>query len=167
MTSTTGKLSGFSLVELIVVIGIISSIVFAGSLYFQHHLSQTLLKTSAQELASTLMLARRLAITKRKVHKVVFEPQRRIYWIEDEDNIKVERTVHFKKGVGPANPRLGKWGEENGIVEGGLPDNALLFYPQGTAEGASIYLKEEGSGKWYTITVTPSTGAVKIYTGKH
>jgi len=167
MISTTGKWSGLSLIELIVAIGIISSIILLGSLYFKNHFSETILETSAQELASTLLWARRLAITKRKVHKVVFEPKRRRYWIENEDDGKVDRAIYLKKGVMPADPELGKWGEEDGIVEAGVPDNAFLFYPQGTAEGGSIYLKEEGSKKWYTITLVPTTGDVRIYQGKH
>lgn len=149
------------------VIAIISSIMFLGSLYFKNHLSETLLQTSAQELASTLRWARRLAITKRKTHKVVFEPQKSKYWIEDVENRKVEGVGYLKKKIVTANPQLGKYGEENGIVEAGIPDNALLFYPQGTAEGCSIYLKEEKVDKWYTITVIPTTGVVNIYPEKH
>lgn len=166
-TSITGKLSAFSLIELIIVVGIISSAMVAGSLQLRHRLSETFLKTSAQELASTLIWARRLAITKRKIHKVVFEPERGMYWIGDEDNRKADKVVYFKKGIELANPELGKWGEENGIVEAGIPDNAIFFYPQGTAEGASIYLKEKRANTWFTITVTPSTGAIKIYAHKN
>lgn len=167
MISITGDCRGFSLIELIIVVGIISSVILLGSLYFHNHFPETLLKTSAQELASTLIWARRLAITKRKAHKVVFRPQRRTYWIENAEDKKVEKTVHLQEGVIPANPGLGKWGEENGIVESGTQDNVLLFYPQGTAEGGSVYLKEKEGKRWYTITVTPTTGAVNIYPGKH
>ncbi len=167
MISTTGNSSGFSLLELIVVIGIILSVTVMSSLYFKNHFSGTLLKASAQEITSTLIWARRLAITKRKPHRVTFHPQKKKYWIEDIENMKVEGVNYLKEGINFANPELGKWGEKNGLVEAGIQDNAFFFYPQGTAEGGSIYLQDGGNKKWYTITITPSTGVVNIYPEKH
>lgn len=167
MISTTGNPDGFSLLELIVVVGIISCISFVGSISFHNHLSETILKTSAQDIASTLLWARRLAITKRGTYKVVFQPDKGKYWIEDSKGNKVEGVAHLRKEVVFDNPELGKWGEENGLVESGISDDAFSFYPQGTAEGGSIYLKNEKSGSWYTITILPTTGRVKIYQGKH
>ena len=167
MILITGNFSGFSLIELIVAMGLISSIIFLGSLHFQSHLSQTLLKTSSQEVASTLRWARRLAITKRQPHKVVFQPQTGKYWIENAKGEKVEGVVCLKKRIKFANPELGKTGEEDGLVEAGIPDNAFSFYPQGTAEGGSIYLKDSEKGNWYTVTITPTTGGVTIYEEKH
>ena len=167
MILTTGNSSGFSLLELIVVIGIILSVTVTGSLYFKNHFSGTLLKASAQEITSTLIWARRLAITKREPHRVVFHPQKKKYWIEDMKEIKVEGVNYLKKRIIFANPELGKWGEKNGLVEAGVPDNAFSFYPQGTAEGGSIYLQDGENKKWYTITITPSTGVITIYPEKH
>lgn len=158
---------GFLLVELIFVLGIIVSVTLFGFVALHERFSQSLLKTSAQEIASTLTWARRLAITKRKSHKVVFAVKRRQYWIENEDGEPVDKIVNLKKGIIFANPNLNKWGEEDGIVEGGFSDNCFLFYPQGTAEGGSIYLKAENQDSWYTITVVPSTGKVNVYEGKH
>ena len=167
MTSITGDYSGFSLIELIVVLGVISSITLVSSLYFQNHLSQTLLKASARELSSTLIWARRLAITKREIHKVVFSPQRQRYWIENVRADQVEGVNYLKQGIVFANPGLGKWGEVDGVIEGGILDNAFSFYPQGTAEGGSIYLQDEGKKNWYTVTITPTTGGITVYPGKH
>jgi len=167
MTSTTGSPVGFSLVEILVVVGVISSVTLVCSLHFQNHLSGALLKTSAQELVSTLSWARRLAITKRQTHKVVFQTERGIYWIEDKDGARVEQVAHLKKGIVFANPGLGKWGEADGLVETGIPDDAITFYPQGTAEAGSIYLQDQDNKKWYTVTITPTTGAVIIYARKN
>jgi len=174
MILITGKLrlkssspQGFSLLELLVVLGIISSITLLSSLSFHRHFSETLLKTSAQEIASTLIWARRLAITKRQLHRVVFQTQRKKYWVEDNTGKQVEGVAYLKRGIIFADPELNKWGEENGLVESGILDDAFSFYPQGTAEGGSIYLREENGDNWYTVTVVPTTGKVRIYPGKH
>jgi len=167
MISTTGKkISAFSLAELIVVLGIIFSLIFAGSLYFQNHLLKTSLKTSCQDIESTILLAKRLAITKRKIHKVKFQPERGKYWIENSEGEKVEGVNYLREGVTFSNPELRKWGEKDGIVEAGYPDNAISFYPQGTAEAGSIYLKDR-KNNWCTITILPATGNVRIYWEKH
>ena len=158
---------GFMLVELIFVLGIIVSITLFGFVALHKRFSQSLLKTSAQEMVSTLTWARRLAITKRKLHKVVFAVKRRQYWIEDEDGEPLDKVINLKEGIIFANPNLNKWGEEDGIVEGGFSDNCFVFYPQGTCEGGSIYLKAENQDSWYTVTLVPSTGKANLYEGKH
>jgi len=73
--------SGFTLIELIIVIGIISSVTVISTLSIGNFLSQTHLKSSAEDIASTLRWARRLAITKRANYKVVFDTERGRYWI--------------------------------------------------------------------------------------
>ncbi len=159
--------SGFSLLELLVVLGVISSTVTLGYISFHSHLSETLLKASVRELVSTLRWARSLAITKREIHKVVFQSKRRRYWIEDKEGNCVEGLNYLKEGVVFANPEIWKSGVEEGIIESGISDGALSFYPQGTAEGGSIYLKDKRNEKWYTLTVNPLTGSIKVYEGKH
>lgn len=167
MILITGNRYGFSLLELIVVAGIISCIAAIGSISFHSHLSETILKTSAQDIESTLILARRLAITKREIYRVVFQPDKCKYWIQDSRGYRVEGVAYLGKGISFNNPKIGKLGEEDGIVEAGIPDDAFSFYPEGTAEGGSIYLKDKKSDSWYTITIIPTTGNVRIYQGKH
>ena len=162
------NLLGFSLVELIVVLAIISGVTIIGTLSTQNFLSETYLKSSAQDLAITLRSARRLAITKREIYKVVIAPSQRKYWVEDIKENRVEGVGQLKSGIIFANPNLGKMGEEDGIVEFGYwNDNAFSFFPRGEAEAGSIYLKDERNGNWYTLTIVPTTGKVSIYPYKH
>jgi len=49
----------------------------------------------------------------------------------------------------------------------GIDDDSLSFYPPGTAETGSIYLKHEDSGRWYTITISSTTGYIRVYPQKH
>jgi prepilin-type N-terminal cleavage/methylation domain-containing protein len=159
---------GFTLIELIVVLGVVSAVVFLGILSASNFLSRSRLKASAEDIASILRGARRLSITKRKEYRVVFDPTRRKYWIEDEEEMVIEGSHSLLENVVFADPDLWKREEEDGIVEFDDPDDdSFSFYPQGTAEAGSIYLKNEGSGRWYTITVSPTTGYIRVYSEKH
>jgi len=155
-------------VEFIVVLAIISGIVAMATLSIRNFLSETYLKSSTQDLATTLRLARRLAITKRETYRVVINTPKGKYWIEDAKENRMEGVGYLKSGIIFADPNLDKMGEEDGIVEFGYwDDDAFSFFPQGTAEAGSIYLKDERNGNWYTITIVPTTGRVNTYPNKH
>jgi prepilin-type N-terminal cleavage/methylation domain-containing protein len=160
--------SGLTLIELIVVLGVVSVVVFWGILSLGSFLSQSRLKNSAEDVASTLRWARRLSITKRREYRVVFEPVRRKYWIEDEEGMVIEGKHLLLENVIFADPGLWKKEEEDGIVEFDDPDDDnFSFYPRGTAETGSVYLKNKDSGKWYTITISSTTGYIRVYPKKH
>ena len=156
------------MIELMVVLGVVSVVVFLFILSASSFLSRSRLKNSAEDIASTLRWARRLAITKRKEYRVVFDPARRKYWIEDEEGMVIEGKHSLLENVVFADPDLSKREEEDGIVEFDDPDDdRLSFFPQGTAETGSIYLKNEDSGRWYTITISSTTGYIRVYPEKH
>lgn len=159
---------GFTLVELIVVIGIIGSLTVISTLSAQNFLSRTRLENSAEDVASTLRYARRLAITRKAEHKVVFDLRWDSYWIADKEGDVVEKGKKLAKNISFADPHLDKKGEQDGLVEFDIfDDDSISFYPQGAAETASIYLEDENSGQWYTITITGPTGYVRVYPEKH
>jgi len=156
------------LIELMVALGVVSVVIFLFIFSGSSFLSRSRLKNSAEDIASTLRWARRLAITKRKEYRVVFDPARRKYWIEDEEKMVIEGKHSLLENVVFADPDLSKREEEDGIVEFDDPDDdSLSFYPQGTAETGSIYLKNEDSGRWYTITISYTTGYIRLYPEKH
>ncbi len=170
--STTGSgnlpYSGFTLIELIVVLGIMTLTLALFAHLTVNFLAATRLKESAKDIATMFRLARRLAITERGECRVVFDSEGRCYWIEDEKGDILEKKHSLQRNVVFANPHLGKDGEKDGIVEFNSPDDsALSFYPQGTAETGSVYLYDEDMRKWYTLTLTSSTGNVKLYPEKH
>ncbi len=156
------------MIELMVALGVVSVVIFLFIFSGSSFLSRSRLKNSAEDIASTLRWARRLAITKRKEYRVVFDPARRKYWIEDEEKMVIEGKHSLLENVVFADPDLSKREEEDGIVEFDDPDDdRLSFYPQGTAETGSIYLKNEDSGRWYTITISSTTGYIRVYPEKH
>ncbi len=150
------------------VVGVVGIVIFWGILSASSFLSRSRLKNSVEDIISTLRWARQLSITKRRKYRVVFEPARRKYWIEDEEGRVMEGKHSLAKNVVFADPDLWKREEEDGIVEFDDPDDdSLSFYPQGTAETGSIYLKNEDSGMWYTITISSTTGYIRVYPEKY
>ena len=145
---------GFTLIELIIVLAIVGTVVSVSVPFVSNFLFKINLESSAEDIVSTLRWARRLAITKRREHMVVFDPQRGKYWLEDkEGNITGERHS-LQENIVFADPDLNKMQEEDGIVEFDHPDDSgISFYPQGTAESGSIYLKEKEGQRWHTITM--------------
>jgi len=166
MMLITGK-SGFTLIELVVVIAVISLVSFLAIFSTGDFLSKTRLQSSAENIAATLRQARRLTITQRKEYKVVFDLKRKSYWIEDKEGSIWKKGNKLEKNIIFADPCLGKWGEGDGIVELDDPDDdSFLFHPEGTAETGSIYLQSEDSKKWYTVTIALN-GYVRVYPEKH
>ena len=162
------KRCGHTLIELIVVLAVVSVIIALSVSSIGNFLSRSRLKNSAEDITSTLRWARRLAITKREVYRVVFNPKKRKYWVENEEGNVLEKKQSLEENIIFANPELYKEGEEDGIVEFNDPDdNSFSFYPQGTAETGSIYLQGKGNREWYTITIASTTGYVKVYPEKH
>lgn len=156
------------MIELIVVLAIISAIIAVSIPSIGNFLSSHRLKDSAEDIVSTLRWARRLAITKREVYRVVFNPKKRKYWVENKEGNVLEEKRSLEENIIFADPKLYKRGEEDGIVEFDNPDdNSFSFYPQGTAEAGSIYLQGKGNRKWYTITIASTTGYAKVYPEKH
>lgn len=159
---------GYTLIELIIVLAIVGTVISISVPFVSSFLFRANLESSAEDIVSTLRWARRLAITKRKEYRVIFNPQRGKYWLEDkEGNIEGERHS-LQENIVFADPELNKMQEEDGIVEFDNPDDSgFSFYPQGTAESGSIYLRGKESERWYTITITASTGYARIYPEKH
>ncbi len=169
--STTGDyISGFgyTLIELIIVLAIIGTVVSMSVPFVSSFLFRTNLQSSAEDMVSTLRWARRLAITKREEYRVVFDPQRGKYWLEDKEGNAEGERHSLQQNIVFADPDLNKIQEEDGIVEFDHPDDSgISFYPQGTAESGSIYLKGKEGERWYTITITASTGYTRIYPERH
>jgi type II secretory pathway pseudopilin PulG len=164
-TSTTGKTSGVSFIELIIVIAVIGTALAGVSVHYTHRVSKVRLDTAASELATTLRWARRLAITTRKLHRVAFSSGEGIYWIEDAQGTRVDRQYRLGRGIAFSHPTSSPAPEE-GLIEGGSPDGAISFFPQGTSEGASVYLVDERRQVWRTLTIVPTTGMVRLYNQK-
>jgi len=77
------------------------SVPFVSSFLFRTHL-----ESSAEDIVSTLRWARRLAITRRKEYRVIFDPQRGKYWLQDKEGNMTGERHSLQENIVFADPAL-------------------------------------------------------------
>ncbi|MCP4650004.1 MAG: hypothetical protein GY853_08010 [PVC group bacterium] len=155
------KISAFTLIEMIVVLGIIVMIISMTSAYLFNYRSGTALKNCAKEIKMVLEQAKSLAITTQDKHGVAFDygPPSQYYIFKKVDTVitLIGSTYETRDGiiVDGASTTLG--------FDSDLGKDAALFNSRGGLSGgqATIYLKDSG-GTVRTIGLNNVTGYIKI-----
>lgn len=166
------SLSGYSLIELIVVLVLIGLITAIATPFLMTTIGKTKLKTSAKEIATTFRYARSRAIATKNPFYFYLDLNRSAYWISPE-NINKDKKGNFNyedvlktatkirtisKEIIIQKVSVGTSTKDEGIIK-------IPFYPQGNTINAKIYLKqknESNSAKHYEILLDEITGRVKI-----
>lgn len=166
------SLSGYSLIELIVVLLIIGLISAIATPFLITTISKTKLKASAKEIATTFRYARSRAIATKKPYYFYLDLNRSAYWISPE-NVDKDKKGNFNyedvlktatkirtisKEIIIQKVNVGKSTKDEGIIK-------IPFYPQGNTINAKVYLKKKdasNSAKHYEILLDEVTGRVKI-----
>ena len=160
--------SGFTLIELTLVI-VIMGILFTLSIpYFPGVFGGTELGVAARDLAGTLLYARYLAITEGVDQRVNYDLNRKQYWISkrekesfaEEDIYNRRKTSLGRTRTLPRGVRIKDFATPRGEFSGGI--GYTTFYPNGSAELSFLHLvnKEESI---HTVVVFRATGRVKTY----
>lgn len=137
--------SGFTILELLIVISIISII---SAFSFPHLLNwQTSLlgKLTAQRIASDLRLAKIEALRTGATTKITFDPAQDLFIYRGCNS--QPKIVNFPKGVD--------------LYTTNFSQHTISFYPTGTPSmGGTITIRV--NGKLMYLTITPVTGRVRI-----
>ena len=145
--NTFGNNNGFTLLELLVVLLIISLVVGLIPPLFSAALPGTRLKGAARDLASDLRETRNQAITHNRVMDVLLNPETAQYQINNRNHRLPEGvTLGIKSGS-----------SENGQYPA---EHRLRFYPDGSATAARITLSRNGQG--YELTLDWLIGRIRI-----
>ena len=142
-----------TLVELLVVLGIIGLIVGMSVPALTSYTKQLRLKTTTRQIIGMISLARSLAISSHEAHALVIDPERQeIRLINLVSGVPLEHVVRLPTSV-TLEVRMG------GAPS---PETRLVFRPTGSLIGRTTSLVLADQHKQQTITVSGATGAVFV-----
>jgi prepilin-type N-terminal cleavage/methylation domain-containing protein len=164
-------LSGYTLIELIVVLVIIGFVLTFSAPRFGGVLSEVRLGGAARRIGTLVKLLRDEAILNQKTYMLRYDFSKTEYWVEspEEENENGEqggkdikdilaRRTRLPAGVSVEdviNERSGK------VIEG---EARIFFYPNGYVEKSTIHMKDTKE-KTLSLFINPFMGNMKIVEG--
>lgn len=174
--------SGFTLLELTVVLFILTLATVLVAPAFSRSFGQAQLKAATRDLAALCRLARTQAIANQDVLEVVLDRQTNRYWLRGPDWIvgRLSGVDHVATVEDPEQQVQMRQARVRSLPPGVSLKSVLLatgplrsderggiaFFPQGSSTGGSIDLSDE-KGRAYRIVVDPSVGMVRISTAEN
>ncbi len=159
------KRNGFSLIELLVVIMIISAFVFIALPKIQSGTEMNI-KSASRNLSGTIRYLYNEAAFKKNIYRLVFDIDRGEYWVEVLNNNEYVVSTDYlhKKRVLPAGVHFKDVITERTLGKSSLDDSGefILFLPTGFVEPAVIHLVTDNEVN-YTLETKPYTGGTKVY----
>ena len=159
------KSNGFSLIELLVVIMLISAFVFIALPKIKSG-TEINIKSASRNLSGTIRYLYNEAAFKKNIYRLVFDIDRGEYWVEVlNDNEYVVSTDYLhKKRTLPGGVHFKDVITERSIGRSSLDDSGefILFLPTGFVEPAVIHLVTDNED-YYTLETKPYTGGTRVY----
>ena len=161
MISLIGRLnrrSGFTLLELVIVVVIIGTLVLLSAPMFARTYNDLALQNSASNVSRTIFLAQQTAVSEKKTVKMVIDKKKKAYWLLGED--RSDAKIVFKNIKGSFGRVF--------ILPSGTDiecaNDGIFFYPDGSSDAILIKLKNRYENI-YTVTNQGSAGYAKVIKG--
>jgi prepilin-type N-terminal cleavage/methylation domain-containing protein len=153
---TLRRSSGFSLLELIIVLVIVGLVVLLAAPTLTKSLHHMELKTAVKRTSAILRMCRSDAINKRKVYLVDFDTTSNLVTVLSADKGE-DKPKEMKSYPLPAEIRM----EKIDVGKTLFDVSSFEFYLNGGSNGGTAEFRGRGSGG-YAIDVDAMTGTVKI-----
>ena len=142
-----------TLVELLVVLGIIGLILGISMPALSGYAKQVRLKTATRQVVGLVSLARSLAISSHQDHAVVVDPERKeVSVVNTVSGETLEQVVRL-----PSSVTL-----EVQVGGAASSERQLVFRPTGSLVGRTVTLVLADRDKQQAVTVTGTTGFVSV-----
>lgn len=151
------KSSGFSLLELIVVLIIVGLASTLAAPRIQDFIEEARIRTGARKMAALLRYARNQALFSKQVVTVTADESGRRWWIKYSELQAGERWVNLPKGV------RGKVVERYFSALSNAK-GSILFSPKGESTGQLVEIYD-GRGRKFQLAVDPVIGSVTLARG--
>ncbi|MBI2885457.1 MAG: GspH/FimT family pseudopilin [Candidatus Omnitrophica bacterium] len=142
---------GFTLVELLVVIGVIGILLATSVPALSSYTTQVRLKTATREIVGLLLLARSLAISHHAVQTVLVDTERGELSLDPATGDLASRRVRLPPAI-----------EIDVTGADGAESSQVTFQPSGALAGRSVSVTLSNGKRTHTIVVTGPTGAVLV-----
>jgi type II secretion system protein H len=153
---------GFSLLELIVVLVIISLLTLLVTPRLTRTMSHMEVRSVAKKISAILRYCRSSAVNKNKIYQVNFDSESNLVSVqsaeEGDDKLIVQNSYPLPKDIRMEKVETGKTQFENSSP-------AFEFYPNGGANGGTAVVRGD-AGPAYAIQVDFLTGLVKVEAAK-
>jgi len=125
MTSATGRVKGFTFIELLIIIIIIGILVGISLPQFRNNVNRLQLNSFSRELQSFMNYLHERAVVEGEVIYLAFDMDNNEYWAQVKGKSQRLKTYHFPEGI---------------KIE--TEENQINFYPDGSIDKTTIMLKD-------------------------
>jgi len=158
--------SGFTLIELVVVLTIIAILFFAFRPGIAGILREADERTALRQLVGLLNYARTEAVGNGRLVRVVCDPNQAVFWAEEQVDPHGDRSqFDLLRVLGRSKVRLPASLTVAGLVVAGQEspeqESQLYFYPDGRTDGLVLTLRGDPD-RQVLIELSVATGRVKI-----
>ncbi len=161
---------GFSLIELIVVVGLLGLIVLVGMPALDDWLERYRVRSAAQNLAANMQLLRMRAVSRNRQHRITFSAANSQYTLFESDGGGGWTQLEPLPNTLPQGVTFSSTlGDPIQLAFGGNPDIAI-FHPDGSvndrlAQDNPVFLTNI-RGEAFRVIINQVTGRVRVLEGE-
>jgi prepilin-type N-terminal cleavage/methylation domain-containing protein len=151
-----GTSLGFTLIELAIVASLIAVLIAVSTPLFRTTYRALELKDSAYNIAKMIRYASASAVMEEKRYKIVFDFEKRAYWLLKESEKGSEKEFEKVRG---------RFGNKFYLPKGILltsDKNELVFLPNGRSTKATVSVMDKAKKKGFDINAAGKAGQAEI-----